>query len=160
MSDTAERTTGSRPTRRRDGHIVVGIDESDSARDALAWAAVEARQFDVPLDVVYAWDGIGVRLARESGWVKAVTVDLERGAAEDVINQVVTAALGEHPDVKITPMPVPGEAAEALIEASRDADLLVVGCRGVGGFDGLYLGSVSEKCVHHAHCPVVVVRGD
>lgn len=142
----------------RTGHIVVGVDESDSSRAALAWAAAEARDRDEPLDVLYAWAGIGIKVARESGWVKAVTGDMERAAADQVIERAVTDVLGEHPDVKVLPHPVPGEAAEALIEASKDAALLVVGSRGVGGFDGLHLGSVSEKCVHHAHCPVVVVR--
>lgn len=156
MSDRSE----PRPqfARRIGGHIVVGVDESDASRKALQWAAVEAWDHDVPLEVLYAWNGIGVRVARETGWVKAVTEDMEREAAERVIADAIADALGSHPDSKITPMAVPGEAAEALIEASRTADLLVVGCRGDGGFDGLHLGSVSEKCVHHAHCPVVVVR--
>jgi len=139
--------------------IVVGVDGSPGARAALGWAADEARARGWPLHVLFAWNGIGVRVAKESGWVKAVTEDLERDAAEELVHSEVTAVLGAEPDVEVVERPMPGEAAEVLIEASRDADLLVVGSRGEGGFAGLRLGSVSQKCTMHSHCAVVVVPG-
>lgn len=138
--------------------VVVGIDRSGEARAALAWAAAEAKVRGVPLHVLHAWGGIGVEVARASGWVKAVTTDMEREAATEVVDQAVADVLGPHPDVEVVVDVVPGEAPDALVGASRRAALLVVGSRGEGGFAGLRLGSVSEKCVHHAHCPVVVVR--
>lgn len=139
--------------------IVVGVDGSPGAHVALEWAAGEARARGWPLHVMFGWSGIGVRVARESGWVKAVTEDLERAAAEDLVHSAVSAVFGAEPDVEVVERPVPGEGAEALVDASRDADLLVVGSRGYGGFAGLRLGSVSQKCTLHAHCPVVVVPG-
>ncbi len=158
MSSTAQASSTHKWEPRAGGHIAVGVDESDSSRAALAWAAAEARTRDIPIHVIFAWSGIGVKIASETGWVEPVTTELEQRAAEKVIRTAVTEVLGDHPDVKLIELPMPGEGAQALIEASKDADMLVVGSRGDGGFDGLHLGSVSEKCVHHAHCPVVVVR--
>lgn len=158
MSSTETSTPQNYWQPRTGGHIAVGLDQSGSSRAALAWAADEARTRDVPLHVIFAWSGIGVDIARASGWVQAVTTDLEKGAAEEVIHNAVREVLGDNPDVKLIEVPMPGEGAQALIEASKDADMLVVGSRGEGGFDGLHLGSVSEKCVHHAYCPVVVIR--
>lgn len=70
------------------------------------------------------------------------------------LNEVEDEAEG----VEIEQRVVQGSAGGALVEAARDADLLVVGSRGHGGFVGLLLGSVSQQCVHHAPCPAVVVR--
>ena len=137
--------------------IVVGVDGSKGARTALAWAVAEARQRHATLEVVFAWDDLGVRIAREGGWAKAVTSEMEEQAAQDLVREELRAVMGDSPEPEIQITTVPGGGAEALIGASSDADLLVVGSRGAGGFQGLLLGSVSHKCIQHARCPVVVV---
>jgi len=143
-----------------DAYIVVGIDRSPDAERALRWAAREARQRVVPLHVLFASEGIGVELARESGWAKAVTYDMEEKAALEVIDKTVANALGDVSGLEVVPVVVQGPAVASLLEASKTAELLVVGSRGHGGFDGLMLGSVGLQCAMHADCPVVVVRGD
>ncbi len=75
------------------------------------------------------------------------------------VRAFVAESLGQQHDVEVAAVAVRGrQASEALIDAARDADLLVVGARGVGGISGAVLGSVSEQCVSHARCPVVIVR--
>jgi nucleotide-binding universal stress UspA family protein len=153
-------TTSDRPEPASvDAHIVVGIDRSLGAERALRWAANEARQKGVPLHVLFAWEGLGVELARESGWVEAVTFEMEEKEARAVIDKAVANVLGDVSGLEVVPLVVPDGAVASLLEASKTAQLLVVGSRGRGGFDGLMLGSVGLQCAMHAHCPVVVVRG-
>jgi len=75
------------------------------------------------------------------------------------LDRTVTAALGEHPAVKVETAVVEGRAAQVLVDRAQGADLLVVGNRGHGGLAGAFLGSVSFNCAAHSPCPVVVVRG-
>jgi len=137
--------------------IVVGIDGSPAATAALEWAIAEARLRDARLLVVQAWDVPVVAYA--TPYVAGASVELveaERTAAGDALD----AAL-EHVDwegVDLQRKVVQGAPAQSLLDASENADLLVVGSRGHGGFAGLLLGSVSQQCAHHAHCPVVIVR--
>jgi nucleotide-binding universal stress UspA family protein len=84
-------------------------------------------------------------------------VEEQRRAAR-VLRDVVESVRLAHPAVELETAALPGPAAQVLVDLSADADLLVVGSRGLGGFAGLLLGSVSTHCVHHAHCPVTVVR--
>jgi nucleotide-binding universal stress UspA family protein len=137
--------------------IVVGVDGSETSRAALRWAVEEARLRNARVRAVHAW------------WIYPMLTDglpttdeperLDDEATERV-QAFVTETLGEQPDVEVTPVAVQGmQAAAALVEAARDADLLVVGSRGVGGFTGLLVGSVSDQCTHHAPCPIVIVRG-
>jgi len=111
--------------------IVVGVDGSEDSRSALRFAVEEV------------------------GWET-----LRDHEARRFIEEFVERTLdGAHTGIEITAVPVQGAtAAAALLEASKVAALLVVGSRGLGGFLGLLLGSVSQHCVHHAACPVVVVR--
>ncbi len=138
--------------------IVVGVDGSDHARLALKWAADEARLRGCGLRVLFAgarrpkglpgWyeDGEGEEVARLS-------------AGEAVVDDAVGLVATRHPGMAVHGETDEGTGARVLIDASRDADLLVVGARGSGGFTGLLLGSVSHQCIHHAHCPVAVVHG-
>jgi nucleotide-binding universal stress UspA family protein len=143
--------------------IVVGIDRSDGALAALGFALDEARLRNAKLLVVHAWHlppmGTG-----ETPWAVVpppsyfdTQVDAARGDAEHVIAQALEQVAAQAQGVDVEAHAVEGAPAEALLEAARDAALLVVGARGRGGFRGLLLGSVSQTCVHHAPCPIVVV---
>jgi nucleotide-binding universal stress UspA family protein len=140
--------------------IVVGVDRSEGANKALAWALAEARLRHSPLRVVSA--GEFPTLYAAPGLVPPVDLDPEH--YEKAATRMLSAALEEQEDategVEIDRAVTNGHAARVLVEASADAELLVVGSRGRGGFTGLLLGSVSQHCVQHAHCPVVVIRND
>ena len=141
--------------------IFVGVDGSDHSRLALAWALREAARQGVPLTVISVRP-TPVRPATDIYWaVPDLPVDTRGEEAElqalrEFVNKVADETGETVPD--ITVVMEKGDPAEELIKASRDADLLVVGSRGSGGFARLMLGSVSSKVVHHAACPVVVVR--
>lgn len=154
-NDNDQSNLENRESRRR---LVVGIDGSQRAQEALAWAMEEADCHRYDIEIVSSWylpqyDWADVRPPPPDPRVEmaARTRALVVQAAADV-----SAAL---PDIAVSEMAVEGNAASVLIELSKDADLLVIGSRGNGGFKGLVLGSVSQQCVSHAQCPVVVVRG-
>ena len=141
--------------------ITVGIDGSAHSTYALEWAIKEAALRHVPVTV------ITVHTVPASGWTGNPIVlpqdatDLEEAqqAAEELTLKA-TSQLGEAQPSSVTVRAVSGFPAQELIEASRTADLLVVGSRGAGGFARLLIGSVSSQVVYHAHCPVVVVRSE
>lgn len=141
--------------RHEDRFVVVGVDGSEGARLALAFAAREARLRQVRLHVVHAWSypfvGDAVPVATSLG-----NVDF-RGEAEELCRRAVSEALGDDPGVEVTTEVQCDLATRALLGAAQGAELLVVGSRGRGGFAGLLLGSVSHQLVSHAPCPVVVV---
>ncbi len=133
--------------------VVVGVDGSADAARALRWAQDEARRRDAKLLLVH---GVEVGAAAASPYGSGVLMEQLQEGGEAVLAEALAEvrAAGFEAEGRMEV----GSAAHALIEASRGADLLVVGCRGHGGFAGLLLGSVSAACAHHAHCPVVVVR--
>lgn len=134
--------------------IVVGIDASEHARRALEWAIEEARLRGASLELVHAFptpELIGMSM------VLTLPSDEElRSAADQVLDETL-AAVGGAPGVETTMTVRAGGAASVLTEVARGADLIVVGARGLGGFRGLLLGSVTQQVVAHAPCPVVVV---
>lgn len=137
--------------------IVVGVDDSPGGRAALLWALREAELRHAGLEVVYVWS-----LPLNEGWNAEWPVDeTALGArAREFLDRFVAdgvAALGSRAEVAATPLECEAPAF-GLLERAAGADLLVVGSRGRGGFTGLLLGSVSTQCVHHATCPVVVVK--
>ena len=136
--------------------IVVGIDDSPGARAALRWAVGQAKVTGAKIEAVYAFD-FHVTWDEEPG----VQFEDWRSRAEllarESLNEVLADVSLSPDDGLISAVAVEGSPAPILIAASMDADLLVVGSRGRGGFGGLLLGSVSQHCVGHAKCPVVVV---
>lgn len=139
----------------RETDIVVGVDGSPSARAALRWALAQARRTGGRVRAVTAWE-----IPVYAGWMPMVPFD-DLGAAA---GKMLGAAVGEalelaEPDVEVRESVLPGHPAQVLVDESAHAALLVVGSRGHGGFAGTLLGSVSQHCVQHARCPVVVVRG-
>ena len=144
--------------RERFGRIVVGVDGSESSRAALAWAVRQAALTGATVDAVHAWH-IPVTYGYGYGYAMVLPVpDLEKFAGR-VIDKAVAEVADLASGVEIRAVTVEGNPARALLDAAKDADLLVVGSRGHGGFTEALLGSVSQHCVHHADCPVVVIRG-
>jgi nucleotide-binding universal stress UspA family protein len=134
--------------------IVVGVDGSVSSKAALAWAVEQARLTGAVVEAVIAWE---IPITPRTPWPVALFTDFKSIAAETVADAIAEAS-GSARQVEIRPVVVEGNAAQALLDASAGADLLVVGSRGHAGFVGALLGSVSQHCVHHSSCPVVVIR--
>jgi nucleotide-binding universal stress UspA family protein len=141
--------------------IIAGVDGSAHSSRVIEWAVKEAALRNAPLTVITVhsvpanpWTGNPTILAGE-------TADLEhiREAAEEM-TQKVTSQLGEPRPPSVTVRAVAGYPAKELINASHDADLMVVGSRGAGGFARLVMGSTSTLVAQHADCPVVVVPGE
>ena len=140
-----------------DGGIVVGHDGSECAQEALRWAAGLALRADLDLHVVRSWSLTSAPRPRTwaAGYVPPLS-DFEQAVHDDLTKHVRAAGLD--PAVRVQCHAVHRAAAPTLIQAGEGADLLVVGARGRGGFRGLLLGSTSDQVVHHAPCPVTVVR--
>jgi nucleotide-binding universal stress UspA family protein len=133
--------------------IVVGVDGSDEANTALEWALDEGLLRGAEVEVIHAF-----HLFPDLSELAALTEQPDMVAqADELLRKTVEPALATRPGVKVTTEAVQGPPAGTLLDAASGADLLVVGSRGRGGFAGLLLGSVSQQCVHHAPCPVVVV---
>lgn len=139
--------------------IVVGVDGSESSSEVLRWALAEARFHGASLEVVLAWEYPPVYAASSHGVLLPPESDLAGAAHATVAALLADAGMTDETEVEVIETVVPGFAAPTLIDASDHADLLVVGSRGHGAFTGMLLGSVSQHCVSHASCPVVVVRG-
>lgn len=153
---------------RKEPAVVVGVDGSEGSKQALLWALDEARLRKQPLRVVHAWlfgyiggsiEGYPYRAGSASGYT-SLGVDLGdlHRRAEGLLERAIADAGAATEDVKIERQVVQGHASEVLIGAVVAGDLLVVGSRGHGSLTGLLVGSVSQQCVHHAPCPVVVVH--
>jgi nucleotide-binding universal stress UspA family protein len=135
--------------------VVVGVDGSETARRALAWALDEGRARQADVEVVNAWHPPYVGAYPYDP--AALDLELFEQGARDLVAEML-----EGQDVSGLPSPpkvtvVSDTAAQAVITAAEGADLIVIGSRGRGGFAGLLLGSVSQQVARHAPCPVVVV---
>jgi nucleotide-binding universal stress UspA family protein len=136
--------------------IVVGVDGSPSSKAALRWAIRQAGLTGAEVEAVTAWrypTGYGMAPISDG------TVDFE-GDAGKTLAEALAEVSGLAPDVMACPRVIEGHPADVLLREARGADLLVVGSRGHGGFAAALLGSVSQHCVQHAPCPVLVLRGD
>jgi nucleotide-binding universal stress UspA family protein len=137
--------------------IVVGHDGSKCAQEALVWAGRLARRADIELHVVRAW--AMMTAPQPSSWTPGYVPPLtewEKAVFDELTAHVKAAGLD--PSVQVTCHVVHKSPAQGLMTAAEGAHLLVLGARGRGGFRGLLLGSVSDQLVHHAPCPVTVVR--
>ncbi|MEO7193888.1 MAG: universal stress protein [Pseudonocardiaceae bacterium] len=132
--------------------IVVGVDGSGPSKAALAWAVRQAELTHAVVDAVIAWE-----FPSTYGLASLGDVDFQ-SIADQVIADTITEMSGFPGQAGIHPHVVMANAVQALLDASAGAELLVVGNRGHGGFVGALLGSVSQHCLQHATCPVVVVR--
>ena len=139
--------------------ITVGVDGSERSRAALEWAIREAGLRGASLTVLTVnpvasnyWTGSAEHYPADQPATEAI-----RKAAEDAVQKAVSQ-VGEPAPTSVTVRAVTGVAAHELVAASADADLVVVGSRGGGGFVKLRLGSVTNQVVSHAACPVVVVH--
>ena len=142
------------PRSEHEHRIVVGVDGSVPSKAALAWAIRQARLTGAVVDAVIAWE-----FPPTYGYPMPATpaADFEAIAAEVAADTIAEISAIAGP-VKIRSKVVEGNAAQVLLSESAGADLLVVGNRGHGGFAEALLGSVGQHCVHHATCPVVVIR--
>ena len=136
------------------GTIVVGVDGSGHAEAALSWALRQAERSGARVLAVTCWE-----YPANLGWVPPMPVDFRPDEdARTMLDQAVDTARADHPGVEVQRLVVEGTPAHTLLDTAKGAELLVLGTRGHGGFAGLLLGSVSEHCIAHAPCPVVVVR--
>ncbi|MET9272130.1 universal stress protein [Kribbella sp. NPDC003557] len=136
--------------------IIVGIDGSDAAREALEWAVAEAKVRGTGLVVVHAWQQPAAALMSPYAPLLAdhdALAETARKTLADSLAMVDLTGLAHEPDLRI----VQGPAAPALLGTAQDGTLLVVGSRGRGGFVGLLLGSVSQQVAHESTVPVVII---
>jgi Universal stress protein UspA and related nucleotide-binding proteins len=142
--------------------IVVGVDGSPGSKTALRWAMTQARLIEATVEAVVAWQDPVMYGAASLGYAPAVldgdsTATIMAKVLDDTIAEV-TATLDQ--PVVVRPQIRQGHPAQVLLHASVGAELLVVGSRGHSTFAGILLGSVSQHCVQHAQCAVVVVPSD
>ena len=141
--------------------IIVGVDGSGHSRRALEWAVSEAVTRQAPLTVITVQQAVAgywggpVPYAGDSGLTDQARKEVQK-MTDDVLDEFDA---GSRPP-SVTVQAVSGLPAEVLLAAAQDADMLIVGARGAGGFKRLLLGSVGTHVTHHAHCPVVVIPAD
>ena len=138
-------------------HIAVGVDGSPDAEDALGWAAAQASLHGVTLDVIHAWEAPGPISGLGSMWSPRDTTAYERRGQRVLDDATCKAALEAAPNVRVCPILAHGYAPARLLDEARNAQLLVVGTRGLSGFKRLTLGSTSHHCTAHSRIPVAVV---
>ena len=138
--------------------IVIGHDGSAGAGAALQVALQLAADLGAPLVILRAWSM--VTAPRPPGWTFGYVspTDEIAEAVRAELESDVRVLVGRFPSVEVSFRTHHAGPAQTLIKASRNARMLVVGCRGLGGFREMVLGSVSDQCVRHAHCPVLVTR--
>ncbi|MFT4187805.1 MAG: universal stress protein [Aeromicrobium sp.] len=141
-----------------DGGVLVAHDGSQHSQEALRVAAGYAQALGLPVTVARAWSlsTAPQPTTKEFGYVPPI--DEFEAATLAELNSHADVVRADYPGVTITATVVQGNAVSTIVDASENAGLVVVGSRGLGGFKGLLLGSVSEQIVRHAHCPVLVSR--
>ena len=135
--------------------IVVGVDGSPASKSALRWAAWHAEQLGGTLVTLMAWD-----VPLIYNWEVPDSDDISRRTAAG-LDQIIAEVLDPDSDLAVSKNVANGHPARALLDLAEEteADLIAIGNRGHGGITEALLGSVSQHVVHHARCPVVIVRG-
>ncbi|WP_436498392.1 universal stress protein [Actinokineospora sp. HUAS TT18] len=140
------------------GPVVVGVDGSPLSERAIAFAFEEASARGAELRAVLAWSDWPIEVMLEKGY-GSLYLDTYVDEAEELLAQRLAGWSEKYPDVVVTREVARSGAARLLLKQAQDAQLVVVGSRGRGGFAGLTMGSTSQALIHHAPCPVVVLRG-
>ncbi len=133
--------------------VIVGVDGSPSSNAALEWAAQEAEIRGATLELIHAWNYPNLGYG---GYV-AVLEDFEKDASS-LLDEVVASVKKGHPNLKLVSSLLQGPTAQTIMDRAKEADMVVVGSRGRGGFSGLLLGSVGQQLVHHCPAPVVIIH--
>ena len=137
--------------------IIVGIDGSGHSQRALEWAMKEAAIRHAPLTVLTVHDAVAGYFGGTAMYPDDQNrTEKAREAARTETDEVLAGLVGPRPE-SVTVKAVHGFPAEELINASKDADMIVVGSRGAGGFARLLMGSVASQVTHYAYCPVVIL---
>lgn len=138
----------------RTPRIVVGVDGFESSKAALRWAIHQAKLTGAVVDAVTAW-----QIPAGSGLIPAADLPDYQDDARIILTEAIAEMCTVDTEVEVRPYVTEGRAGPVLVTAAEGADLLVVGCRGHAGLTEAMLGSVGQYCVHHAPCPVVIMRG-
>ena len=140
--------------------IVVGVDGSPSSRAALRWAVRQAALTSGTVDAIMAWH-IPMAL-RTSAWAPIYVAEMSgfEEDARETLGAIISDEVEPADEQRVTARVINGHPADVLLDAAANADLLVIGSRGHGSFADALLGSVGQYCVHHAHCPVLIVHGE
>lgn len=133
--------------------IVVGIDGSEGSKAALRWALDEAKAHGATVEALFAWSYLN-QSAPGGEFLPGYSEEEARAELDQAIDEIV----GTQSEVTVKKTVICELPARALIEASKRADLIVVGARGLGGFRELLLGSVSHQVANHVACPVTIIK--
>ncbi|WP_052462241.1 universal stress protein [Nigerium massiliense] len=138
------------------GPVVVGVDDAPESLEAIKVAVDEAVARGVALRAVHGWEQIPWAADVALGW--SVDNAALGASLRTMVDDLVAPYVADHPGLDVTTSVEPGRPSEVLVDATRDASMLVVGSRGRGGFAGLMLGSTSREVLRGTRCPVLVVR--
>ena len=142
-------------TTERDRYILVGVDGSPESRTALRWAAHFAKDLDCAIEAMMVWQA---PMAFEFNMTTVIRDWDPQRDCEKGLTEIIDDVFGENRPPRLSLTVVSGAPARRLVDRADGATMLVVGSRGHGAFASVALGSVSQRCVEHAKCPVVVVK--
>jgi nucleotide-binding universal stress UspA family protein len=154
MTTTQDEPAGASTPPTGAGRIVVGVDGSPASIEALEWALKQAKLTGVGIDAVITWS---IPASAASAGALPESFD-PAGDAARALADAVAGVRAQHPDFDLRTIEVEGQPGPSLVDYAAGAELLVIASRGHGFVAGLLLSSVSEYCVSHAHCPVLVLR--
>jgi nucleotide-binding universal stress UspA family protein len=146
-----------RPRAHEKPFVVVGVDGSKTSAKAIDFAFEQAEAIGAKVVAVHAWTSPYLTYADGRSMLQFDEADVKE-SARLLVAESVAGALADHPDVECETRLMSGQAARAILLAAESAELAVVGSRGRGGFTGLLLGSAGQTVLHHAQCPVAIVR--